>query len=58
MKKFYLRRKKLSRYFVLLFSKVETFAKMGKNRENREISEIAKTLPAKVSAPKVTSTKH
>ena len=37
--KLYFRRKKLLRFFVLLFSKAETFAKMGKNRE--------------VSAPKV-----
>ena len=34
MIKFYFRRKKLSRFFVLLFSKAETFAKMGKNLEN------------------------
>ena len=34
MIKFYFRRKKLSRFFVLVFSKAETFAKMGKNLEN------------------------
>ena len=49
MKNFYFRRKKLSRFFVLLFSKAETFAKMGKNRENRESFCPRKFLPLKYS---------
>ena len=47
MKNIYFRRKKLSRFFVLLFSKAETFAKMDKNCKNCERFCPRKFLPLK-----------